>query len=219
MQRSNLAGGLSTRRPRMQIQIMELMAAVAVLAIVFCLPSASTATRLSLAVAVLVLLPTALAPRGHRAEVAFWTMALHPLMAVMAAIGHLQGARIEVPRLRDLSRTYRRRAIYYAEQEQQALWELKEQRECLAFWSALATEREKKGKALDSPGHSAGGPDAVESRAGQVSRPSQEAAGHAKEVAFWERRATYYARMRRKWQRSAICPWLPVEPDPPEPEP
>jgi hypothetical protein len=30
-------------------------------------------------------------------------------------------------------------------------------------------------------------------------------------------RAAYHARMRRKYERAARYPWLPVEPDPPEP--
>ncbi len=204
--------------PRMQIQILWLMVALAVLAILLALPSASAVTLLSAVVAVVVLLPTALAPRGHKLEVAYWTMVLHPLLAVNAAIGLLMGARIEVPQLRDLSRTYRGRARYYAELERQALGELKEQGESLAFWSALAAEREKKGKTLESPRHSDRGPDPVESWAERLSRASESPACEAKEVALWERKATYYALMRRKWQRSAIYPWLPVEPDPPEPE-
>jgi hypothetical protein len=31
--------------------------------------------------------------------------------------------------------------------------------------------------------------------------------------------ADYHARMRRKWEYGALHPWLPVEPDPPPPEP
>jgi hypothetical protein len=31
--------------------------------------------------------------------------------------------------------------------------------------------------------------------------------------------ADYHARMRRKWEYAAMRPWLPVEPDPPRPEP
>ena len=30
--------------------------------------------------------------------------------------------------------------------------------------------------------------------------------------------AAYHVRMRRKWERAAACPWLPVEADPPPPE-
>jgi hypothetical protein len=66
------------RLPRMQVPIWWLMAAVAVLAILLSLPSA--ASLLSVVIAALVLLPTALAPRGHRVEVAYWAMALHPLV-------------------------------------------------------------------------------------------------------------------------------------------
>ena len=141
------------------------------------------------------------------------------LMAAIAVTGFFLGAWIEVPRLRSLSRIYRGRAAQYAELERRALFEVKQQGECLAFWSALAAEREKKGGAFDSPSHPDGGPDAVESCAERVSRTKEQAAWHAREVAFWERMATHYARMRRKWQRSAVYPWFPLEPDPPEPGP
>lgn len=76
------------------------------------------------------------------------------LMAAIAAIGLFLGAWIEVPRLRELSRDYRRRANEYAWREQQARAEWKSQVECLAYWSALATEREKEAGAIDSPGRS-----------------------------------------------------------------
>jgi hypothetical protein len=33
------------------------------------------------------------------------------------------------------------------------------------------------------------------------------------------RRVAYHAAMARKYRRAARSPWLPVEPDPPEPEP
>jgi hypothetical protein len=32
------------------------------------------------------------------------------------------------------------------------------------------------------------------------------------------RRNLYHSEMRRKWEASAARPWLPVEPDPPEPK-
>jgi hypothetical protein len=32
------------------------------------------------------------------------------------------------------------------------------------------------------------------------------------------RKAAYHAAMLRKWKRAADYPWLPVEPDPPEPQ-
>lgn len=139
------------------------------------------------------------------------------LMAVVAVIGLLLGAWIEVPRLRELSWTYRRRSEYYADLERQALSEVKQQRECFAYWSALATEREKKGEPLDSPSHPGREPDAVESRAEQIARTKGQAAWHAKEAATWERKATDYARIGRKYQRLANYPWLPVEPDSPDP--
>ncbi len=34
-----------------------------------------------------------------------------------------------------------------------------------------------------------------------------------------QRRADYHGAMRRKYERAARYPWLPVEPDPPEPSP
>jgi hypothetical protein len=139
------------------------------------------------------------------------------LMALVAAIALILGTWIELPRFRNLSRSYRERAEHYAELERRALWDLEQQRECLAYWSALALEREKKGETHDSPGHRDGDPDAVESGAERVARTKEQAAWHAKEAAIWERRATHYARLRQKYQRSATYPWLPVEPDPPEP--
>jgi hypothetical protein len=36
--------------------------------------------------------------------------------------------------------------------------------------------------------------------------------------ASWWKRATYHAALRRKYERAARYPWLPVEPDPPEPQ-
>ena len=201
----------------MQIQIMWLMGAVAILAIVLALPSASAATLACAVLASLILLPTVVSPSGHKVEVAYWTMVLHPLMAVVSGIGRLRVRRSRAG-LRELSRTYGRRARHYAELERQAVRELKEQRESRAFGLALALEREKEGQAFDVRGHPGGGPDADHSWANRVSRASEQAVWDAKEVAFWERKATYYAQMRRKWQRSAFYPWLPVEADPLEPE-
>jgi hypothetical protein len=189
----------------MQIQISGLMTAVAVLAIFLALPSASTAMLLCIVIGVLVLLPTVLAPHGRKVEVAYWTIALQPLVAVSTAVRLLVGAQTDVPGLRDLSRTYRKRAKHYAELERRALCAVKEQREDLAFWSAVGPEREKMDKA-------------VESWAERVARMSQQPARRPEEVASVERMATYYARMRSKWQRLAMHPWLPVEPDPQEPE-
>jgi hypothetical protein len=37
-------------------------------------------------------------------------------------------------------------------------------------------------------------------------------------LASWQRRADYHGAMRRKYERAARCPWLWVEPDPPEPQ-
>ena len=136
-------------------------------------------------------------------------MVLHPLMAVVSGIGRLLDAQMEGPGLRELSRTYGRRARYYAELERQAARELKEQGESRAFGLALAVEREKQGEAFDVRGHSGGGPDADHSWANRVSRASEQSVWDAKEVAFWERKAIYYAQMRQKWQRSAFYPWLP----------
>jgi hypothetical protein len=135
-------------------------------------------------------------------------------MAAIAATGLVLGDWIEVPRLRALSRSYRGRAAHYGELERRALLERKQRGECLAFWSALAAEREKTGGVLDSPSRPDGRPVAVESWAERVSRTREQAAWHAKELALCERRATHYARMRRKRARSAVFPWLPPEPDP-----
>ena len=71
------------RLPRLQFQIRWLMAAVAVLAILLSLSWAWWVLWLSLvlvmsvvAFGLFVLLPTALAPRNHRVEVAYWAIAL-----------------------------------------------------------------------------------------------------------------------------------------------
>jgi hypothetical protein len=37
-------------------------------------------------------------------------------------------------------------------------------------------------------------------------------------LASWQRRADYHGAMRRKYERAARYPWLPVEQDPPWPE-
>jgi hypothetical protein len=38
------------------------------------------------------------------------------------------------------------------------------------------------------------------------------------EAAKWEELVIYHMQMRRKYERAAWFPWLPVEPDPPEPD-
>jgi hypothetical protein len=145
-------------------------------------------------------------------------MRLGWLMAVIAAIGLLLGAWVEIRRLRHLAQIYRNRAISYAEVEKRALAELNTQSDCFAYWSALASEREKKWQALASSSHSDAQPNTGESWAEMVSRTKDQAAWHKKAVIFWETRATYYGRMRRKWERSAIYPLIPVEPDPEWPD-
>jgi hypothetical protein len=39
-----------------------------------------------------------------------------------------------------------------------------------------------------------------------------------REAAKWEELVIYHMQMRRKYERAAWFPWLPVEPDPPEPD-
>jgi hypothetical protein len=131
------------------------------------------------------------------------------LMAVIAAIGLFLGACIEVPRLRKLIPIYRSRAKSYGRLEQQALYRLNDESECRDFWSALADEREKKAEALGTPK-----PDAVESWAELASQAREQAAWHAKLVTSLEKEVAYQARMRQKWHRAAVYPWLSVEPDP-----
>lgn len=134
------------------------------------------------------------------------------MMAVIAAVGLLLGAWVEVPRLREASRIRREWAEQHARLEQRGLAQLKVQVECQDFWSALAAEREKKADTFGSPK-----PDAVESWSELASQATQQAAWHAQQVASLEKEATYHGRMRRKWQRAAIYPWLSVEHDPPSP--
>jgi hypothetical protein len=66
----------------MQLQIRWLMVIVAVLAIFLSLPwpVPLLCLMVGLIAGIFVLLPAALAPRGHRVEVAYWAMALHPLI-------------------------------------------------------------------------------------------------------------------------------------------
>jgi hypothetical protein len=67
--------------PRVQLQIRWLMAGVAALAVLLSLPTpVPQLLLLPGTVAALILVPTALAPRGRRVEVAYWAMALHPLV-------------------------------------------------------------------------------------------------------------------------------------------
>ena len=66
----------------MQFQIRWLMAAVAVVAVPLSLPVPGIllSSVLVVIVGLLIVLPAAVAPRGHRVEVAYWATALHPLM-------------------------------------------------------------------------------------------------------------------------------------------
>jgi hypothetical protein len=36
---------------------------------------------------------------------------------------------------------------------------------------------------------------------------------------MYQKLAAYFAEKAQRYRRAAACPWLPVEPDPPEPEP
>ena len=58
------------------------MAAVAVVAVLLSLPPLGLllSSALLVVVGLLILLPAAVAPLGHRVGVAYWAMALHPLM-------------------------------------------------------------------------------------------------------------------------------------------
>jgi hypothetical protein len=134
------------------------------------------------------------------------------LMAVIATIGLLLGACIEIPRLRRLMSIYRGRAESHARLEHQALYHLNDESECLAFWSALATEREKQAQTLG-----AAKPDAIESWAELACQAREQALWHAKLVSSSKQAAEYHARMRQKWNRLSAYPWLSVEPDPPPP--
>jgi hypothetical protein len=134
------------------------------------------------------------------------------LMAVIAAVGLFLGACIEVPRLRKLIAIYRGRAESHARLEQQALYQLNDESECLACWSALAAERENKAETVGAPK-----PDAIESWAELACQAREQAAWHAKLVTSWEKQVEYHDLMRQKWQRAARYPWLSVKPDPPPP--
>jgi hypothetical protein len=101
------------------------------------------------------------------------------LMVLIGAIAVFLGTWIEVPRLRELSRIYRSRANHYAELERRAHSEQQKQHECLAFWSALAAEREQPGGARASSGDPDGGAVHVESRADRIARTWEQAAWHA----------------------------------------
>jgi hypothetical protein len=129
-------------------------------------------------------------------------------MTAIAAVALVLGACIELPRLHKLSLIYRRRAESHASLEQQTLYHLGDERECLAFWSALADQRRK---SAETPG--APRPDAVESWAELASQAREQASWHAKLVSLWDSKAQYHARMRQKWQRSARYPWISAEMD------
>jgi dsDNA-binding SOS-regulon protein len=134
------------------------------------------------------------------------------LMSVIAAIGLLLGAYIEVPRLRKLVPIYRSRAKSHEWLEQQAVRQQNDESECLAFWSALATEREKQAQTLG-----AAKPDAIESWAELACQAREQALWHTKLVSSSKQAAEYHARMRQKWNRLSAYPWLSAEPDPPPP--
>lgn len=139
------------------------------------------------------------------------------IMALIAAIGLGLAVWIEAPRFRRLSRDYHARALRYAEREKRAVATLKSQRENHAFWSALAAEREKMPDAVLLPRLPTVPDDAIETRAEIVARTKEQAAWHAREAAFWQKKTDHFARLRQKWDRLAAFPWLPAEPDPPEP--
>jgi hypothetical protein len=66
---------------RIKFQLRWLMGAVATVAILLSLPAAASfLIMLVLLPAVLILVPAALAPPERRVEVAYWAMALHPLL-------------------------------------------------------------------------------------------------------------------------------------------
>jgi hypothetical protein len=50
-----------------------------------------------------------------------------------------------------------------------------------------------------------------------VSRLKADRADMARNVIEWKRLVAYHAAMARKYENAARHPWLPVEPDPPEP--
>jgi uncharacterized protein YdaU (DUF1376 family) len=68
--------------------------------------------------------------------------------------------------------------------------------------------------------------DAVEARglaefwddqAAQRRRSADEIASDRAEARSWRSRAAWNDRMKRKYEQAARAPWLPVEPDPPQP--
>jgi len=64
------------------------------------------------------------------------------------------------------------------------------------------------------------GPDELEamSRLPELTEEGRQAMGELqRQVALWHRQMEYHAAMARKYQYVARFPWLPVEPDPPEP--
>ena len=46
----------------------------------------------------------------------------------------------------------------------------------------------------------------------------KSALGFARDAYFWRRRALHFDSLRRKYEGAMWRPWLPVAPDPPEPE-
>jgi len=92
----------------------------------------------------------------------------------------------------------RAKAAYHAEKERQAMDLLDDPR---GFRGAAALS------VYRSPEWYATG--------GSHFRLIEEAAAQLR--ASWQRVADYHAAMRRKYERAALFPLLPVEPDPPEP--
>ena len=88
----------------------------------------------------------------------------------------------------------------------------------MRFWSALAVDRRKRAESSRSPAVPDGPPDAVETWAELATQAKDQAAWHTVRVAEATARVPYHTRMKRKWERAARYPWLPVEPDPAPPE-
>jgi hypothetical protein len=140
------------------------------------------------------------------------------MAAVVVVALLLWGGLVEIPRLRRLAGANRARAARHAYHELSFQRRLRRQEEGVRFWSALAVDRRKRAESSRSPAVPDGPPDAVETWTELATQAKDQAAWHTVRVAEEAARVPYYTRMKRKWERAARYPWLPVEPDPAPPE-
>jgi hypothetical protein len=130
---------------------------------------------------------------------------LRTLLIAVAAVGMVLGCGIEAVRMSRWAGACRATAAAYARSalfQQQAVHmarvalALAQRRDCA--WRRRAAEARSEGEVIEL-----GDRDVRRGR---------------ERLASAERRLAWSARLARKYERAARCPWLPVAPDPPPPE-